>query len=256
MRLALLVTSAVLAIAAPAAAQLNAYYRGVDRMSGTPVPATAQFSVEKGRVVMAMRGSTSWRMVFVERDKVLRLIDDSSKQYFDVVEGGMPGVPDMEKQLAQMPPEQRQMVQQLMKQTLGDAAKVPATEYAWTGDTMTVAGYACTRVEIRKGGVKRAEYWGTASPDFRISEDERKAVAAMHGYLGNSQLVVRGRDVAARAFEWDTSKDGYPLISRCFDGDSMTVDLKIESWDRKPLSNDLFKVPSGYKQPNTKGMGR
>lgn len=67
--------------------------------------------------------------------------------------------------------------------------------------------------------------------------------------------ALHGTDISvkaggtARAFLWDTEKDGYPLITRCFNDTTMTLHLQLTSFDRKPLAKDLFKIPSGYKKP-------
>ena len=73
----------------------------------------------------------------------------------------------------------------------------------------------------------------------------------MQEYLRNFtiKVVPAGKaDGGVRAFEWDTSVDGFPLISRCFEKGTTTLDLKAESFDRKPLSKKLFEVPSDYKE--------
>ncbi len=36
----------------------------------------------------------------------------------------------------------------------------------------------------------------------------------------------------------------------------MTLDLHLESFDRKPLSQDLFKLPPGYKKQDIGGRGK
>jgi hypothetical protein len=46
---------------------------------------------------------------------------------------------------------------------------------------------------------------------------------------------------------WDVKVDGYPVITRCFNDGKMTLDLKLQSVNRKPLSDTLFAVPSGFK---------
>jgi hypothetical protein len=239
---------ALLVIAAPASAELNAYYKGVDRRSGREVPATAQFSVDKAHVVLSMRGSTSWRMIFLAKEKLLRMVDDSGQKYFDVPEGGQTKAMLLEaqKQLAELPPEQRKVAGQMMRQALTSAANAPPPEYLWTTKRQTVVGHECTRVDIKQAGKKKAEYWGTTSPAFKISADERKTVVAMQPYLGSSDITASTAGSAVRAFQWDTSTEGYPLVMRCFEGDTTTVDLQIHSWDRKPLSKELFRIPYGY----------
>jgi hypothetical protein len=247
---------ALLCAAAPASAQFNTYYSGTERKNGTSVPATAQFSVEKGRVAVIMKGSRSSRMLFLEKQGVLRVVDDATKTYFDLDKqtAGSNPMDQMEKQLAQMPPEQRKMAEQMMQGAMGSAKPKPTT-YVWTKEKQSIKGYDCTKVETMVGDEKRSEYWGTTSADFKMTPDERNTMLAMQGYLRNFMISVQGGegDGSSRAFQWDTSVDGYPLITRCFDHGDTTLDLKLDTFDRKPLGKDLFEVPSGFKKQEFMG---
>lgn len=262
MRSSTAIALALLFAASPAAAQLNTYYSGTERKDGKSVPATAQFSVEKGRVAVIMKGSRSSRMLFLEKQGVLRVVDDVSKTYFDLDRQAMQGggaMDQMEKQLAQMPPEQRKMAEQMMQSAMGSAKPKPTT-YVWTKEKQTIKGYDCTKVEAMVGDEKRSEYWGTTSADFKMTPDERNTMLAMQGYLYRFMISVRGGegDGSSRAFQWDTSVDGYPLVSRCFDHGDTTLDLRLERFDRKPLDKDLFEVSSGFKKQEflgSEGMG-
>lgn len=49
-------------------------------------------------------------------------------------------------------------------------------------------------------------------------------------------------------FQWDNSVEGYPIITRCFRGKETTLDLTLDSFNRKPVPNELFAVPSSYKK--------
>jgi hypothetical protein len=169
---------------------------------------------------------------------------------------------EMQEQLAKMPPEQRKMAEQMMQGAMGRAKAQPHTTYVWTKEKQTIKGYECTKVEAMVGDEKRSEYWGTTSADFKMTPDERNTMLAMQGYLRNFMIGVSmggGEGGSSRAFQWDTSVDGYPLITRCFDHGDTTLDLRLESSDRKPLTKDLFEVPSGFKKQdfmNAEGMGK
>lgn len=241
-------------------AELSTYYRGVDRMTPSEVPATAQFSIEPGRGAFVMRSSRNVRMLFLEKEEVLRFVDDTGKTYFDMTkewvqpagEGQAEMAANLEQELAQLPPEQRDAARALVQKSLETMKTTSAaSEYVWTKETAKVLGYDCTKVEIMRSGEKRGEYWGTRSKDFQMSDAERKTMLAMQEYLRNFAIKVfpgaSGGD-AVRAFVWDTSVDGFPLISRCFDKGKMTLDLKAESSDRKALAKDLFQIPSDYKE--------
>ena len=255
MRFTTAVILALLSAAAPAAAQFNTYYSGTERREGKSVPATAQFSVEKGRVAVVMKGSRDSRMLFFEKEGVLRVVDEATKTYFDLdrdaAEGG--AMSEMEKQLAKMPPEQRKMAEPMI-QAMGNVKAKP-TNYVWTKEKQTVKGYETTKVECMVGDQKRSEYWGTTSADFKMTPEQRNTMLAMQGYLRNFMITVsmgKGDSGSQRAFQWDTSVDGYPLITRCFDHGDTTLDLKLDRFDRKPIDKDLFEL-SGYKKQEITG---
>lgn len=257
MRHSALVPLLLLAVAAPAAAQLNTYYRGTQVVDGKEIPATAQFSIEKGRIAMIMKGARSARMIFVESDHRLRVIDDETKSYFDLDRAGMQKdatsmMAEAQKQMEKLPPDQRAMAEKMMQGALSAQAP-PPTKYVWSQEKKTIGGYDCTRVDVMRGDDKRAEYWGTTSKDFTMSDAEHKTILAMQDYLRNFLIMVQpagggsGGD-GPRAFQWDTSVDGYPVVTRCFDNGKMTLDMALASFDRKALAKDLFETPSGYKK--------
>lgn len=247
----------------PADAQLNSYYKGVVRDGAKDVPATAQFSVEPGRAAMILRGATTRRMLYIESEQVLRLVDDARGSYLDLGKASGPGsiasgidaqMAEMRRQLDRMPPAQRGMMEQMMRRTMG-ATEQPPDQYVWSTERKTIAGYEATRVDILQGGVKKSEYWGTPSADFKMSDAERKTMLAMQEYLRNSMIGVSPVGGGARAFQWDTSVDGYPVLTRCFNGDEMTLELQLDSVDRKPVSGDLFAIPSSYKKQEMPTIG-
>jgi hypothetical protein len=260
MRSLVLAVVGILASAAPAAAQFSAYYEGTTQTDGRDQPLTTRFSVEKGRVAAVMTGARSFRMIYAEKDGVLRVIDDTGKSYFDLDRGSLEAftggaMAEARKQMADAPPEQRAMMEKMLQGSMGAMKQTPVT-YVWSRETQTVNGYPCTRVDVMRGEEKRAEYWGSTSPDFKLSDAERHTVMAMNDCLNGLAIMARGADggTETRPFQWDTSTDGYPLISRCFDGDVKTLDIHLVRFDRKPLDDDLFAAPAGYQKKELGGL--
>jgi hypothetical protein len=260
MRTAFLLALALLAGAAPASAQFNAYYAGTQHVNGKDLPCSTQFSVDKGRVAVFLKGARSSHMLFTQKDGTLRVVDDATRTWFDLdrkqLEGMGSAMADMQKQLATMPAAQREMAESMMKGAMGGLQSPPPSVYVWSKDTLSVNGYPCTRVDVMQGDVKKAEYWGTPSADFKLGEAEHEAVLAMQGCLRDFTIMVKSVGAGgaeSRPFQWDTSVDGYPLVSRCFDGDVMTLDVKLERFDRKPLAVELFAIPDGYKKQDLGG---
>ena len=252
MRLTLLAL-ALASLARPVAAQLTTTYAGTQTVGSKQVAATAKFAVETGRVVMVMTGERGGRIVFDQRAQVLHMISDEEKSYFDIGAGGPAEM--MQKQLEKLPAEQRVMAQQMMQYAMPSIA-APQLTYVWTKDTRTVANYQCTLVQGMRGDSKVSEYCGSTSPDFRISDAERGTVLDMQRYLRNFTIMVRTPDDATRAFQWDTSVDGYPVITRCFRDGVLTLDLTLQSVSRSPLPTELFDIPRDYRKIDFAAMGR
>ena len=252
MRLTLLVL-ALASLVRPVAAQLTTTYAGTQTVDSKQVSATAKFAVETGRVAMIMTGAQGGRIVFDQRAQVLHMISDDEKSYFDIGAGGPAEM--MQKQLEKLPPEQRAMAQQMMQSAMPSAA-TPQLTYVWTKDTKTVANYQCTFVQGMRGATKVSEYCGSTSADFKISDAERGTVLDMQRYLRNFTIMVRTSDDATRAFQWDTSVDGYPVITRCFRDGVMTLDLTLQSVSRAPLPAELFDIPRDYRKIDPAAMGR
>lgn len=235
----------------PVAGQLTTTYAGTQTVGSKQVPATAKFAVETGRVAMVMTGERGGRIVFDQKAQVLHMISDEEKSYFDIGSGGPAEM--MQKQLEKLPPEQRAMAQQMMQSAMPSGG-TPQLTYVWTKDTKTVASYQCTFVQAMRGDTKVSEYCGSTSPDFKISEAERGTVLDMQRYLRNFTIMVRAPDDATRAFQWDTSVDGYPVITRCFRDGVTTLDLTLQTVSRAPLPAELFDIPRDYRKIDPAAM--
>ena len=239
--------SITLLAAAPASAQISAYYRGTERVGTRAVPATAQLSLEKGRVAITVKGAHPFRMILIEKDETFRIIDDVDRTYLDVESGGDDEVmSDVEKELAEMSKDDQKLFRQTMAQALGSPSKVA---YVVSKDSTRVTGVPCTRVDVLHDGVKKGEYWSTTADAYKIGDGERATMRLMNESLRNALAIVQGNGGSGvRAFEWDTSKAGFPLITRCIDGQVVSFDLTLWAFDRKPLVDAWFKVPKGYRK--------
>jgi hypothetical protein len=252
-----LLAAAFACLAAPSAAQLTTTYTGTQTVGGKTVPATAQFSLESGHVAAIMKGARAARIIFDEKAQVLHVISDDDKMYIDIDKSaagrGADPMQMIQDQLAKMPPAQRAMAEQMMKSAVSPA---PAQlSYIKGTGTKTVAGYECTMFEGMRGADKVTEYCGTTSNDFRMSEAERNTMLDMQNYLRNFSIMVKSADDGTRAFQWDTSVDGYPVLTRCFASGTMTLDLTLETVSRQAIPTELFEIPKGYKKQELPKMG-
>jgi hypothetical protein len=243
----------LLMLAAPLAnAALTTYYKGTVYEDGQDVPATAAMSYQDDRVAMQMSSvKRHYRMVYQVKDDLLTIVDDGNQTYVDL-QGGVGNAMDaqMKAQLDRMPPEQRKMAEQMMQNMRGMLAqKAVPDEYVWTTDTETHGNYRCTWVTVMQGNVKRAAYCGTPSSDFSLSEKEHAAAIGFAHALGTSSILVKDdRGSQMRMFEWDSAKDGYPVVSRCFRDDRVILNLELQTFNHDKTPKELFDIPRNYKK--------
>lgn len=249
-----LIGLAFCAIAAPAGAQFTTTYTGVQHVGDKDYPASAIFAIDNGRIAMIMRGAKNVRMLFDDKAQVLRLVNEDGKEYVDITKDFRSTMDPsgqmakMQKQLESLPKEQRAMAEQMMQQAMSRmGGPQEQLVYNWTSDKQKIAGYDCTRVEGMRGPRKVTEYCGSTSNDLKLTDKDRQTVLDMQGYLRNFLIAVRSDDGSARAFAWDTSVDGYPVLTRCFEDGKMTLELTLATVDRKGPSDEQFKI-DGFKK--------
>jgi hypothetical protein len=87
-----------------------------------------------------------------------------------------------------------------------------------------------------------------------MSDAERKTMLDVQSYLRNFTIMVKSANDDTRAFQWDTTTDGYPVISRCYRNGAMTLDLTLQSVSRKPIPEEAFALPDGYRRIDPAAM--
>lgn len=143
---------------------------------------------------------------------------------------------DMQKQLEEMPEEQRKMVEQMMgKKMPGKRGGEMKVEVVAAGDRRTISGYGCTKYVVKVDGEESATVWatkdvggfGTMRKDF---EEFQKRMAAL--------IPTQGKGMA----DGLRSVDGFPIETETGNGMKSVV-TKIE---KKSFPSSQFEVPAGY----------
>jgi hypothetical protein len=252
-----LAVAASAGFAPPAPAELNAYYKGVDRTTGKDVPASIQISLAPGRVAVLVKGTLDARILFREELDSLRFVDEAAKSYFDVAHCASADSAvrsDIEGQLSMLTPEQRQMAEGLLQEALGSEAMIPQTEYVPTGQKRKVLGYECTMIDVKENDEKFADYCGCTSKDFKLSDSEAASVQALQRCLVGLAGLKPAAGTAIRTLWWDPDKGGFPLVTRCVEGEKVTFEVTLVSFDRKTPPADPFVIPPGYARVETPAL--
>jgi hypothetical protein len=232
-----------------------------------PVVGTVEISTQDGvsrMEVTSVSSEESGGMIFREKSKEFIAIDHEGKEYYVIDEAAMERIGNqltsamqqMQDALADMPPEQRAMAEQMMKQHLPAAAEAPAPmTVKKTGGSDTINGFGCQYYEVEQQGAKIRELCVTDWSDIDGGREAADSMLAMAGFFekmaeqfsSGSGLDVMGqqRDL----FQHMRELGGYPVLTREFD-DSGRVESesRLKSAKSSDIDPAFFNPPQDYQK--------
>lgn len=159
----------------------------------------------------------------------------------------------MKAQLANLPPEQRAMMEQRMAAMMGAQTQAPAAPIkAVKKGRGTVAGVACEQHELMQNGAKVADACVATSADGTLSKDDFGTLEAMMAFLRKTaaqaaELVGSMGDQAAFL---KSDLNGVPLK---VEGNGET--FQVTSVSAEKIDNTLFTDYRNLKQKVIPGFG-
>ncbi len=155
--------------------------------------------------------------------KLVYRLDPAAKTYQEMNMDEMAG----SKQMANMPAEQRKMMESMMQ----------SMQVTPTNETKTINGYKCTKYLV-SFMMMNGEYW--LSKDVKGYE-ELKGIGEKMAKSFEGNPMLKQMNIAAMM----DKLDGFPVqtVTQVMGGTITNTLVKIE---KKSLSDDLFKVPAGY----------
>lgn len=240
------------ALAVPAVAQ-GLYWEST--MTGGPV---GERTEEMWAMPKMMKGVTkeTGETFIVRLDKELLItIDPKEKTYSEITFAEMESMmkkasgqmdakmAEMQKKLADMPEEQRKMVEQMMAGKMPGRPKDAKVEVEKTGDKKTISGYACTKYAVTQDGKEAMTLWVTK---------DVKGFASMRKDLEEfSKRMMAMNPMGGKGLGEGYKKiDGFPIRTEMSGAFTSTV-TKIEE---KSTPASAFEVPAGYKKVKPKMM--
>jgi len=159
----------------------------------------------------------------------------------------------MRAQMANMPPEQRAMMEKMMgnmnAKPGGTAPARPEATWTDTGKTEHVGSYTCRIWESRFGARLDAQYCVVPKGSLAGGDE---LIAAMHQVSSLAHDIMAAFPVAAEATEREFAAfeklNGYPVLVRHFSGDAPSTEYVVQSVDHQSVAADKFVVPAGFKE--------
>jgi hypothetical protein len=233
----------------------------------SPVTGTVEISTQDGASrmeVTSVSSDESGGMIFREKSREFIAIDHGQKEYYVIDEAAMERIggqlstamQQMQDALADMPPEQRAMAEQMMKQHLPAPAQAPAPmTVRKTGATETINGFRCEYYEVQQQGAKIRELCVADWSDIDGGREAADSMLAMAGFFDKMAQQFSsgsGMDVMGQQrelFQHMRELGGYPVLTREFD-DSGRVESesRLKSAGTSDIDPALFDPPHGYRK--------
>ena len=266
-RLKLVFTCAAIGASSPVFAGSVMELVTTDYGEEPPAIGTVEISTQDGvsrMEVTSVSSDESGGMIFREQGREFIAIDHEEKEYYVIDEAAMERIgsqmssamQQMQQALEEMPPEQRAMAEQMMKQHLPTQAEKPAPlKVNRTGASDTINGFDCEYYEVQQNGTKVRELCITGWDDIdggREAADSMIAMATFFEKMAEQFSGASGMDVMGEQrdlFRHMKELEGYPVLSREFDDDgSLESESRLKSARSADIDQALFNPPQGYKQ--------
>ena len=211
------------------------------------------------RMDIVEAGQSDGSMIFLG-DKLMYL-DHSNKSYivmddamFDDVSAQInKAMAEMEKQLAGMPPEQRAMVEQMMKGQMRGmmpekSASRPAPRVESLGSDEWQS-YDCEKYAVFEGGEKTQEVCSADLDGIDGAGEVMQAFRSMAEYIVKmAESIPMMAGGGLNPGELMDQIDGFPVHSTDFENGKVVGQSSLESVTEKDLDPGVFAAPDGYRQ--------
>lgn len=248
--------------------------------SGSPGTESSEMSVEKPNLKMEIshrdpgevkdevifNGDRRQMVVVEHREKAYMVIDSAFAERISGQVQGMQGqmqqaMKDLEKRMEGLDPKQREMMEKMLEGKMGQPGAVPGapqgptSEFRRTSERATKQGYPCVRYDVFRGEEKVRELWVTDWDNVKGGQDvvdSFKEMASFYEELLDSFGQMAG--ASPGFFEADrnpieslTKVDGFPVVTREFEGGELESETVLESVTERDLDPDAFEPPKGYR---------
>lgn len=203
---------------------------------------------DDGRVMMFLTDGGRNRIVIL--DKAKNTYQEIDQQTMEQMAQQMSGaMAQMEAAMKNVPPEQRAMMEKMLKGKMPQAAAPAKTVYTAKGSG-SVNGFSCTKYEGDKGGQKVADVCAgvpaqlkLSASDMQIFEKMREFSSTLLSSLANSPIRV---SVPTGSLE--AGYEGYPIERTDFDNNGQATRRgELKSITRTSFSDADFSLGDAKK---------
>jgi len=233
-----------------------------------PVVGTVEISTlgKSSRIeITSVSSSESGGMIYNAERQEMIAIDHGAQEYYVIDKEMMnrmasqvsQAMAQMQEALAAMPPEQRALAEQMMKQQMPQPQLEagPPVDINKTGESDTIAGYDCDYYDVMQDGRRIRDLCVTGWDDIEEGRDVAAAMMELAGFFESMREAFAGAggmgamDRQQEMFAYMRELEGYPVLSRDYDAaGELKTESRLRTAGHVDLNPELFEPPSAYRQ--------
>ncbi len=233
---------------------------------------TNRMQIDKDHMRAESRGPQGGQTVilFDAPKQVVRMVDMDKKSYMEMTKADMDqmaqqmnsAMSQMQEQLKNVPPEQRAIVEQMMRARGGaipgaGAPQQPAkTQYRRTG-TDKVGQWSCTTYDGYRGQDKVSSICAADPKDFGVTAADFEITRQLSKFLSTLNPQAADRTIAIGSPE-DQGYSGVPVRTTLYANGNVQSTSEVTEFRRETFPASTFDVPAGFQKesPGARGRGR
>lgn len=206
-------------------------------------------------------GISGEKMSMIFRDDVFLMINHNDKTYAVIDEAMLEQIgsrisaamQEMEAQLAQMPAEQRAMIEKMMQgQMQGmmpqkDAAAAPLLRVE-SGASSEWKSYPCVKYSVYTGNEKSEEICAASHDTIEGIDDVMQGIRKMSGFVNKltESLPEAFGGMAKNPMNMLEQIDGFPVHTLHFKNGEVRGETSLDSASEQTLDESMFVAPADY----------
>ena len=201
-------------------------------------------------------------MLFNAATEEMRFVDPASKSYTVMTREDVEQVAQrieqmrqqMEKQLQNVPEDQRAAMRKQMQSMMPGTAERPEIRVEATGGSDQVAGASCELAKVYRGGQAAQEVCVADPEAVGIPASDFESIMGMFDFFDEIAGAMGGSDSKMGAREMRTMMEqlgGMPVRARGLQDSGSN--WEIVGVRQESIADDRFTVPSGYQQRKRMG---
>jgi hypothetical protein len=215
-------------------------------------------NTDAGNSVLFLTDGGRNRMVMLDksRNEYTEIDQQTMNQLGQQMQGAMA---QMEAAMKNMPPEQRAMMEKMMKGKMPSAAQAaPAAATVYTAKgSATVNGFACTKYDGERSGAKVSEVCAAPASAIKLNTGDFQLFDKMREFTGGLQQAMKNLPIASNAPGFtERGFEGFPVQQVEFSNGQAVQRMDLKSVDQATLGDSDFSLGNAKKVELPQGRGR